>query len=124
MEKQDMKTQLLTKNPKDLMFQLALPGIIGMLIIGLYPFMDGVFAGWIIGDYAMSSISISMSLTLINGAISALIGVGSASILSRAIGKGNKETTDQIFGNLSYWVIVFSVFITVLGIIFASNFWT
>ncbi|MDY2987215.1 MAG: MATE family efflux transporter [Peptoniphilus sp.] len=122
MEKQDMKTQLLTKNPKDLMFQLALPGIIGMLIIGLYPFMDGVFAGWIIGDYAMSSISISMSLTLINGAISALIGVGSASILSRAIGKDNKEITDQIFGNLSYWVIVFSVFITVLGIIFASNF--
>ncbi len=122
MKKQDMKTQLLTKNPKDLMFQLALPGIIGMVVIGLYPFMDGVFAGWIIGDYAMSSISISMSLTLINGAISALIGVGSASILSRAIGKGNKETTDKIFGNLSYWVILFSFFITVLGIVFAPNF--
>ena len=77
--KEDMKTQLLTKSPKDLLFQLAIPGIIGMVIIGLYPFMDGIFAGWIIGDYSMSAISISMSLTIINGGISALIGVGSRS---------------------------------------------
>ena len=43
--KQDMKTQLLTKSPKELLFKLAIPGIIGMLVIGLYPFMDGIFAG-------------------------------------------------------------------------------
>ena len=122
MGKQDMKTQLLTKSPKDLLFQLAIPGIIGMVVIGLYPFMDGIFAGWIIGDYAMSAISISMSLTIINGGISALIGVGSASILSRAIGKGDKETTDKIFGNFCYWVILFSIVITILGLIFAPNF--
>ncbi|KYM54280.1 MATE family efflux transporter [Fusobacterium necrophorum subsp. funduliforme] len=122
MGKQDMKTQLLTKSPKDLLFQLAIPGIIGMVVIGLYPFMDGIFAGWIIGDYAMSAISISMSLTIINGGISALIGVGSASILSRAIGKGDKETTDRIFGNFCYWVILFSVIITVLGFVFAPKF--
>ena len=122
MEKQDMKTQLLTKNPKDLLFQLAIPGIIGMVVIGLYPFMDGIFAGWLIGDYAMSAISISMSLTIINGGISALIGVGSASILSRAIGKGDKETINKIFGNFCYWVIFFSVIITILGLIFAPHF--
>ena len=104
--KEDMKTQLLTKSPKELLFKLAIPGIIGMIVIGLYPFMDGIFAGWLIGDYAMSAISVSMSLTIINGGISALIGVGSASILSRAIGKGDKETTDKIFGNFCYWVRV------------------
>lgn len=122
MKKQDMKQLLLTQNPRELMFKLAVPGIIGMVVIGLYPFMDGVFAGWIIGDYAMSSISISMSLTLINGAIAALIGIGSASILSRAIGKNDKETIDKIFGNLSYWVIIFSIIITIFGVIFAPKF--
>ena len=104
------------------MFKLAIPGIIGMIVIGLYPFMDGVFAGRLIGDYAMSAISVSMSLTIINGGISALIGVGSASILSRAIGKGDKETTDKIFGNFCYWVILFSLIITVLGFVFAPHF--
>ena len=68
---QDTKTQLLTKSPKELLFTLAVPGIVGMIVIGLYPFMDGVFAGRIIGDYAMSAISISMSLTILNGGISA-----------------------------------------------------
>ena len=120
--KQDMKTQLLTKSPKELLFKLAIPGIIGMLVIGLYPFMDGIFAGRLIGDYAMSAISVSMSLTIINGGISALIGVGSASILSRAIGKGDKETIDKIFGNFCYWVILFSAIITIVGLIFAPHF--
>ena len=120
--KQDMKTQLLTKSPKELLFKLAIPGIIGMLVIGLYPFMDGIFAGRLIGDYAMSAISVSMSLTIINGGISALIGVGSASILSRAIGKGDKEIIDKIFGNFCYWVILFSAIITIAGLIFAPHF--
>ena len=120
--KQDMKTQLLTKSPKELLFKLAIPGIIGMLVIGLYPFMDGIFAGRLIGDYAMSAISVSMSLTIINGGISALIGVGSASILSRAVGKGDKETIDKIFGNFCYWVILFSAIITIAGLIFAPHF--
>ena len=120
--KQDMKTQLLTKSPKELLFKLAVPGIIGMVVIGLYPFMDGIFAGRLIGDYAMSAISVSMSLTIINGGISALIGVGSASILSRAIGKGDKETIDKIFGNFCYWVILFSAIITIAGLIFAPHF--
>ena len=120
--KQDMKTQLLTKSPKELLFKLAIPGIIGMLVIGLYPFMDGIFAGRLIGDYAMSAISVSMSLTIINGGISALIGVGSASILSRAVGKGDKETIDKIFGNFCYWVILFSAIITIVGLIFAPHF--
>ena len=120
--KQNMKTQLLTKSPKELLFKLAIPGIIGMLVIGLYPFMDGIFAGRLIGDYAMSAISVSMSLTIINGGISALIGVGSASIVSRAIGKGDKETIDKIFGNFCYWVILFSAIITIAGLIFAPYF--
>ncbi|EPF27727.1 MATE family efflux transporter [Treponema medium] len=120
--KQDMKTQLLTKSPKELLFKLAVPGIIGMVVIGLYPFMDGIFAGRLIGDYAMSAISVSMSLTIINGGISALIGVGSASIVSRAIGKGDKETIDKIFGNFCYWVILFSAIITIAGLIFAPHF--
>ncbi|MGP1475603.1 MAG: MATE family efflux transporter [Treponema sp.] len=119
---QDMKTQLLTKPPKKLLFTLAVPGIVGMIVIGLYPFMDGVFAGRIIGDYAMSAISISMSLTILNGGISALIGVGSASILSRAIGKGDKETIDKIFGNFCYWIIMFSAIIAVFGIVLAPHF--
>lgn len=46
---QNIKTQLLTKKPIELLFQLSIPAVIGMTVIGLYPLMDGVFAGNIIG---------------------------------------------------------------------------
>jgi len=50
--KQDMKEQLLTKTPLSLMFQLSIPAVIGMVVIGLYPLMDGIFAGNIIKGIA------------------------------------------------------------------------
>ena len=53
--KQNMKEQLLTKTPLSLMFQLSIPAVIGILVIGLYPLMDEIFAGNIIGQSAMTA---------------------------------------------------------------------
>lgn len=117
-----IRQELLTKSPVRLMFQLGIPGIVGMVVIGLYPFMDGVFAGNIIGQSAMAACSVAMPLTLVNNGISTLLGVGSASILSRALGKGDKKTVDQIMGNLIFWVLVLSTTVMVLGILFAPQF--
>ena len=41
--KQNMKEQLLTKKPLSLMFQLSIPAVIGMVVIGLYPLMEDVY---------------------------------------------------------------------------------
>lgn len=117
-----IRQELLTKSPVRLMFQLGIPGIVGMVVIGLYPFMDGVFAGNIIGQSAMAACSVAMPLTLVNNGISTLLGVGSASILSRALGKGDKKTVDQIMGNLIFWVLVLSTTAMILGILFAPQF--
>ena len=117
-----IRQELLTKSPVRLMFQLGIPGIVGMVVIGLYPFMDGGFAGNIIGQSAMAACSVAMPLTLVNNGISTLLGVGSASILSRALGKGDKKTVDQIMGNLIFWVLVLSTTVMILGILFAPQF--
>ncbi|NLL49899.1 MAG: MATE family efflux transporter [Eubacteriaceae bacterium] len=120
--KQDMKEQLLTKRPIDLLFQLSIPAVIGMIVIGLYPLMDGIFAGKIIGQTAMTACGVAMPLTFFNSGASTLLGVGSASVLSRAIGKGDQKTVDKIMGNLIFWVILFSAIITVGGILLAPHF--
>ncbi len=117
-----MKEQLLTKRPIDLLFQLSIPAIIGMIVIGLYPLMDGIFAGKIIGQTAMTACGVAMPLTFLNSGISTLLGVGSASVLSRALGKGDQKTVDKIMGNLTFWVILFSTIITVGGIFLAPHF--
>ncbi len=120
--KQDMKEQLLTKRPIDLLFQLSIPAVIGMIVIGLYPLMDGIFAGKIIGQTAMTACGVAMPLTFFNSGVSTLLGVGSASVLSRAMGKGDQKTVDKIMGNLIFWVILFSAIITVGGILLAPHF--
>lgn len=122
--KQEMKEQLLTKKPIDLMFQLSVPAVIGMIVIGLYPLMDGIFAGNIIGQNAMTACGVAMPLTFFNSGVSTLLGVGSASILSRALGKGDQKTVDKIMGNLIFWVILFSTVITIGGILLAPHFLT
>ena len=120
--KQEMKEQLLSKRPIDLLFQLSVPAVIGMIVIGLYPLMDGIFAGKIIGQTAMTACGVAMPITFFNSGVSTLLGVGSASVLSRAIGKGDQKTVDKIMGNLIFWVILFSAIITVGGILLAPHF--
>ncbi len=121
---QTMKEQLLTKMPLALLVQLSVPAVIGMMVIGLYPLMDGIFAGKIIGQAAMAACGIALPLTFINNGVATLIGIGSASVLSRAIGKGDTKTVDKIMGNLIFWVIIFSAIITIAGILLAPHFLT
>ncbi|NMA84952.1 MAG: MATE family efflux transporter [Epulopiscium sp.] len=112
---------LLTLSPRQIMIKLSVPAIIGMVVIGLYPLMDGIFAGQIIGQEAMTAAGIAMPFTYVNNGVATLIGVGSASVLSRALGEGNKETLDKIMGNLLFWVILLSTIITVGGVLFCES---
>lgn len=120
-QQQDVRTKLLTDHPWRLMIALSLPAIIGMVVIGLYNFMDAVFVGNMISSDAMTAVKISFPFTLINSGISTLIGVGSASVLSRAVGKGDKETVQHIMGNLVVSIVGLSIIVTVIGLIFTRQ---
>lgn len=117
----DARTKLITEKPFRLMISLSLPAIIGMVVIGLYNFMDAVFVGQMISPQAMGAVTVSYPFTLVNSAISTLIGVGSASVLSRAIGKKDRATIDKIMGNLIMSVLLLSATVTVLGMLFTRQ---
>lgn len=117
-QKQDTRTQLLTATPFQLIVSLSIPAIIGMVVVGLYNLMDRIFVGQLIGEVAMGAVSVSYPFTLINTGISTLIGVGSASVLSRAVGKKDQDTVDKIMGNLVALNLLFGIIIIVAGMIF------
>ena len=91
LNKNDTRSMLLHDSPQSLVLKLSVPAIIGMVVVGLYNFMDGVYVGQMVGDNAMAAVSVSYPFTLANSGISTLIGIGSASILSRAIGKRDQS---------------------------------
>ena len=109
----DTRTKLLTKNPWPLMIELSIPAVLGMVVVGLYNMMDSIFVGQMVGDVQMGAISVSYPLTLINAGSAAMLGVGSASVLSRAIGKKDENTIKKIMGNLVAMVLLLSVIYTV-----------
>lgn len=113
--------ELLTAQPLQILIKLSLPAILGMIVIGLYPLMDGIFAGQILSERAMTAVGIATPFTYINTGIATLIGVGSASLLSRAIGEGNQGTIDKVMGNLCFWILLLSAIVTVLGILFCQQ---
>ena len=117
----DTRTRLLTEKASKLMLSLSVPGILGMVFVALYNTMDSIFVGQLVGTTEMGAVSISYPFTLINGGIATLIGVGSASILSRAIGKKDEKTIGKIMSNLSMMVIVLSVLVTLIGTLFTRQ---
>ncbi|GAJ01944.1 unnamed protein product, partial [marine sediment metagenome] len=89
MEKQ--KKQILSENLRVLLFKFSIPTVTGMLIIALYNFVDAIFVGNVIGPNAIAGLTIILPVIILIVAIGLLTGVGAASIISRSLGKGDKE---------------------------------
>lgn len=119
-KRNDRKNFLLTASSGRLMVSLSLPAIVGMVVIGLYTFVDAIYAGQLISTDAMGAVSIAYPFTFINSGFACLIGMGSASVLSRAIGSGDQNTVDGIMGNLIVMNLILSAIVMVLGIAFAG----
>lgn len=120
-DKQDTREMLLSGKVFTTMLTLSVPAVLGMVVIGLYNFMDAVFVGQMVGPVAMTAVKVSYPFTLINSGIATLVGQGSASVLSRAIGERDKDTIDRIMGNLIAFVSVLSVLVIVLGLLFTRQ---
>lgn len=118
-QKLDKRTFILTQSPGRLMATLSLPAIVGMVVIGLYTFVDAIYAGQFIGVEAMGAVAIAYPFTFINSGTASMIGMGSASVLSRAIGAKDQHTVDQVMRNLVVMNLVLSLVITVVGMVLA-----
>lgn len=114
----DEREELTSGNMFKLMLKLGIPGIIGMLVISLSSFVDAIFVGRYVGDKALGAISIAYAFTLINNGIAVLVGIGSASVLSRAVGRKDQKTIDSVMGNVFVLTLLMSSVVTVLGYIF------
>ncbi len=119
--KQDSRSNLLNGKVFKTMLSLSVPAILGMVVIGLYNFMDAVFVGRMVGPEAMTAVKVSYPFTLMNSGIATLIGTGSASVLSRAVGRKDQGTVNQIMGNLIALIVLLSLIITAVGEIFTTG---
>lgn len=72
---------------------LALPSVMGQIILVIYNMADTLFVGLTGSDAMITSVTVCMPAFMFLSAISNLFGVGGASVISRAMGQRDEEKT-------------------------------
>lgn len=104
-----------------LLVQQAVPASIGILVMSLNMIVDTIFVGRWIGPLAISAITVVIPITFFIGAIGLSIGIGGSSVLSRALGAGNREKALRVFGNQITLTFFTTAIIALLGLVFQNQ---
>lgn len=113
---------LLRGNINGLLFKFSAPAIIGMVAGALYNIIDTIFVGRGVGSLAIAALSIVLPIQLFIMGIGTMIGVGSASVISRALGRNRKDIARDAFDSAFILNLLISTFFIVLIYIFMDNF--
>ena len=102
--------ELENKKINKLLWQYALPAIIGMLVNALYNIIDRIYIGHgpNLGDHAIGGLGIVLPIMNLTAAVGMLVGAGSASRISICLGRGDKETAEKIIGNSFLMTLFFT----------------
>ena len=88
--KQTRQQELFESRPiMEAILRLALPTVVGQIILVVYNMADTFFVGLTGRDSMITAVTVCMPAFMFLSAISNLFGVGGASVISRALGKQN-----------------------------------
>lgn len=104
-----------TKKISRLVWDYALPGIVGTTVGALYNIIDRIFIGHGVGALAISGLTITFPVMNLTASLGMLVGAGAASRISITLGRKEKQTAEKILGNsLLLTVLLNAIFITLL----------
>lgn len=118
MSKQITTLSLGTDPLSKLLPRYAIPAIIAMTSTSLFNIIDSVFIGHGVGAFAISGMALTMPIMNIAAAFGSLVGVGGAAITSIRLGQGNKQSAENVLGNVVLLNITFGLIIGAIGLIF------
>ncbi len=96
-----------------LLVKMAVPAIIAMGVNALYNVVDTIFVGRIVGPLGIGGIGIAFPVQIVVLAVALLVGIGSASAISRSLGRRQPERAAEILGN-ALVLILGAVFVVVV----------
>ncbi|MEH6448656.1 MAG: MATE family efflux transporter [Oleispira sp.] len=88
---------ILTEPVAPLFIKMALPIIFGLMINGLFNFVDAIFISRAVGTNAIGGVSAAFPIQMIMISISAMLGSGMASIISRYLGANKDDEASMVF---------------------------
>jgi putative MATE family efflux protein len=98
-----------------LIFRLAAPSVVSLGVLAFYNVVDAIFVGHGAGTLAIAGIGVAFPILLVIIGIGQLVGVGGASMLSRALGGGDKPQAQKVLGNTIMLGLIVSLLIAAVG---------
>jgi putative MATE family efflux protein len=117
----DKSALLGTKSIPSLLVQQAVPASIGILVMSLNILVDTIFVGNWIGSVAIAAINVVLPISFFIAALGMAIGIGGASVISRALGANDTAKAKRTFGNQVTLTIVITVVLVILGLIYINS---
>jgi putative MATE family efflux protein len=117
----DKSALLGTKSIPSLLVQQAVPASIGILVMSLNILVDTIFVGNWIGSVAIAAITVVLPISFFIAALGMAIGIGGASIISRALGADDRAKAKRTFANQVTLTIVITVILVILGLIYINS---
>ena len=93
-------------------FKFTIPSIVSMWIFSLYTMVDGIFVAHGVGSHALGAVNLSMPFVSLVFTIGILLATGTSTVLSLALGQGDKEKARNYFNQNLFVVIVLSLVLT------------
>ena len=100
--------------------QLAIPTILSSLVMVLYNMADTYFVGMINNPVQNAAVALAAPVLLAFNAVNNLFGVGSSSMMSRALGSKDYETVRRSSAFGFYSALFCGVFFSILCLIFCA----
>ncbi len=103
-----------------LLWKQGFPAAIGMLVMVLYNIVDTIYVGRAVGPLAIAGIAVVLPISMFVASIGMSLGIGGASIISRALGAKNTDKAYKAFGNLIALTAVSSIAFMILAYLFSD----
>ena len=111
-------SELGTRPVGELLRQYALPSIIAMLASSLYNIVDSIFIGHGVDAMALSGLAVTFPLMNISTAFGAMVGMGSATLISVKLGQKDYQIAEKILGNAVVMNIAMGVVFAIVSLLF------
>lgn len=118
-DKKEKRRQVILTAPLfPLLVKMAVPTIIGMLVVMIYNLTDTFFIAMLDNKSMTAAIGIAFSFMSIIQAIGFWLGYGSGNAMSRSLGEGKEETAERISSTAVVLSLCTGLILTILSLIF------
>ncbi|MFT5707828.1 MAG: putative MATE family efflux protein, partial [Oceanospirillaceae bacterium] len=110
--------EMLTAPVFKLFIKMAIPIIVGLLVNGLYNFVDAIFIARAVGTQAIGGVSAAFPVHMVLISISAMMAGGMASVLSRQLGAGHHHHANTVFSSALFFAFIVGIVSSFLILVF------